>query len=104
MHRSEHRRDRDFAGLALVRRVLPVDDMKALLIVIVALFATTDAYAENVDWSQYLETKSDRPLTSVGSSKPETVAKTSTTASKKKVAKVSKKKARKGKAKRARRR
>ena len=84
--------------------MLPVDDMKALLIVIVALFATTDAYAENVDWSQYLETKSDRPLTRVGSSKPE-VTKTSAKASKKKAAKASKqKKARKGKAKRARRR
>ena len=85
--------------------MLPVAGMKALLIVIVALFATTDARAENVDWSQYLEKKSDRPLTKVGSTAPQTTAKTTTKVSKKK-AKASKQKARKGKskAKRARRR
>ena len=86
--------------------MLPLNRMKALLIVLVALFATTDARAERVDWSDYLETKSDRDrsLTKVGgSSKTETAAKTKVS---KKKAKAGKQKARKGKAKakRARRR
>jgi hypothetical protein len=78
--------------------------MKALLIVIVALFATTEARAERVDWSDYIETKSDRPLTKVSGKSEATTTKTTAKASKKKAAKASKKKARKGKAKRARRR